>query len=199
MKKNRLLLFVLAMILAVTLIACGDEVSEQADDNSTGIEEKTEEAKQPTDEVQDMDVKVLYEKIAEGMAYEEVVEILGEEGKETASTDTGGVEGKYYEWEIDNEIIHVMFIDGKADTKAKGSLDFKASDKEITKDMYEKIKEGMIYEEVVEIAGEGEEVSKSETEGIIITMYQWINSDGSNMTIMFQNGKVDTKSQFNLK
>ncbi|WP_352420729.1 DUF3862 domain-containing protein [Proteiniborus sp.] len=69
----------------------------------------------------------------------------------------------------------------------------------ITKTMYDKIENGMTIEQVEEILGEGEENARTETAGIIIANYQWINKDGSNIQIMFQDGKVNTKAQAGLK
>lgn len=74
------------------------------------------------------------------------------------------------------------------------------SDKtKITKEMYEQIESGMTIEEVVEILGEGEENAKTEAAGVAIISMQWVNDDGGNIQIMFQDGKVDTKAQAGLK
>jgi hypothetical protein len=36
-------------------------------------------------------------------------------------------------------------------------------------------------------------------ESIDTVMYQWVNSNGSNMNAMFQNDKLNQKAQFGLK
>lgn len=73
-------------------------------------------------------------------------------------------------------------------------------DNEVTMEEYKKIKNGMSYEEVVEIIGfEGTEMSSNELAGIKTIMYSWQNADGSNMNAMFQNNKLNSKAQFGLK
>lgn len=37
------------------------------------------------------------------------------------------------------------------------------------------------------------------TGSMTATMYSWANSDGSNMTVMFQNGRVEHKAQIGLE
>lgn len=69
----------------------------------------------------------------------------------------------------------------------------------ITLEQYKQIETGMSYEKVVEILGQGEEVSSSEVSDIKTTMYQWINSDGSNISVTLQNEKVVSKAQAGLK
>ncbi len=70
----------------------------------------------------------------------------------------------------------------------------------VTKDEYQKIKTGMTYSEVVAIIGaEGEEMSSSGEGRFRTIMFMWQNTSGSNMTVMFQNDKLNTKAQFGLE
>ncbi|WP_367340838.1 hypothetical protein, partial [Aminivibrio sp.] len=65
----------------------------------------------------------------------------------------------------------------------------------VTMSEYNQIYDGMTYGDVVRIIGSrGEELSRSSTAGYTITMYAWSNKNGSNMTAMFENGKLTTKS-----
>ncbi|WIF95022.1 DUF3862 domain-containing protein [Caminicella sporogenes] len=73
------------------------------------------------------------------------------------------------------------------------------SSSKVNMEMYNKIQNGMTYEEVVNILGEGEEVSSSEVAGIKTAIYQWVNNDGSNMNVTIQDGKVISKAQYGLK
>jgi len=69
----------------------------------------------------------------------------------------------------------------------------------VTKEMYDQIKDGMSYAEVVKILGqEGEQLSSSSIGGFTTEMYMWQNFDGSNINIMIQNGVVNMKSQYGL-
>ncbi|TDX48314.1 DUF3862 domain-containing protein [Orenia marismortui] len=69
-----------------------------------------------------------------------------------------------------------------------------------TLEQFNQIKNGMSYDKVVEIVGDGGELS-SETEmmGTKTSIYTWQNTSGSNMMITFQNGKVVSKAQAMLK
>lgn len=77
----------------------------------------------------------------------------------------------------------------------------------VTFDEYQKIQNGMSYSGVVSIIGaEGEEMSRNKIDGVPgvmnsveTIMYQWVNSNGSNMNAMFQNDKLMQKAQFGLK
>lgn len=77
----------------------------------------------------------------------------------------------------------------------------------VTFDAYQRIQNGMSYSQVVAIIGaEGEEMSRNKMDGvpgvmasIETVMYQWVNSNGSNMNAMFQNNKLIQKAQFGLK
>jgi hypothetical protein len=77
----------------------------------------------------------------------------------------------------------------------------------VTFDEYQRIQNGMSYRQVVNIIGaDGEEMSRNNIDGvpgviesIDTVMYQWVNSNGSNMNAMFQNDKLNQKAQFGLK
>ncbi len=77
----------------------------------------------------------------------------------------------------------------------------------VTFDKYQRIQTGMSYQEVRSIIGaEGEEISSNSIEGIPgvmpgvkTVMYQWVNSNGSNMNAIFQNDKLMQKGQFGLR
>jgi hypothetical protein len=69
----------------------------------------------------------------------------------------------------------------------------------VTKAEFDRIKEGMTYEDVVKIIGaSGEQQSSSDIAGYKTVMYSWMNSNGSNMNAMFQNGKLVQRAQFGL-
>jgi len=71
----------------------------------------------------------------------------------------------------------------------------------ITQGQYDRIEDGMTYEQVCAIIGRsGEELVNSHIAGYTTVMYSWKNSDGSysSMNAMFQNGRLISKSQFRL-
>ncbi|MBI5232536.1 MAG: DUF3862 domain-containing protein [Coriobacteriales bacterium] len=70
-----------------------------------------------------------------------------------------------------------------------------------TVEKYDKIENGMSYDEVVEIMGsKGEELSSSEFGGVKVAVFLWYGSDRtSNMMITFQDDKVMSKAQYGLE
>lgn len=69
----------------------------------------------------------------------------------------------------------------------------------VTKAEYDQIREGMTYDQVVRIIGApGDEQSRTDLAGFTTVMYAWMNSNGSNMNAMFQNGELVSKAQFGL-
>lgn len=69
----------------------------------------------------------------------------------------------------------------------------------VTMDKYKNIKVGMNYFDVTSLLGKnGEKLSESLITGFSTTLYSWINSDGSNIILMFQNGNLIYKAQLGL-
>jgi hypothetical protein len=69
----------------------------------------------------------------------------------------------------------------------------------VTKGEFDRVADGMTYEQVVQVIGApGEVLSSSDIAGTKTVMYSWKNSNGSNMNAMFQNGNLITKAQFGL-
>jgi hypothetical protein len=70
----------------------------------------------------------------------------------------------------------------------------------VTLSEYNAIVEGMSYGDVARAIGDtGEELSRSEIMGTTTVMYQWKNSNGSNMNAMFQDGRLVSRAQFGLR
>lgn len=79
-----------------------------------------------------------------------------------------------------------------------------ANDPRISKAEFDKIENGMTYEEVVKIiGGEGEVMSEVGEKGTeyytVMYTYDGESGLGSNANFMFQNGKLTSKAQFGLK
>ncbi len=146
-----------------------------------------------------------YEKIKNGMTYEEVTELLGSKGEETRSSTIGKIELKSYKWEGDNyKRIYVNFRDNKVNSKTQSGLSGNAVTKDggadITMDKYNQIKNGMSYEEIVKIIGsEGEQSSNSKIGNVEISSYRWKGPNYSNIFATFKDNKLTSKSQNGLK
>ncbi|MFC1613915.1 DUF3862 domain-containing protein [Gemmatimonadota bacterium] len=105
-------------------------------------------------------------------------------------------------------VIGSLMNDSTPSSKPKAGLKMPSIGKQfVTYAEYERIQNGISYKEVVAIIGdEGEEMSRSKINGvpgvmedIETVMYQWVNTNGSNMNAMFQNDKLIQKAQFGLK
>jgi hypothetical protein len=70
----------------------------------------------------------------------------------------------------------------------------------VTQAQYDRIREGMTYEQVLDVIGtDGQELSRSNMAGYSTVMYSWTNPNGSNMNAMFQNDRLINKAQFGLR
>ena len=74
------------------------------------------------------------------------------------------------------------------------------TDNIVTRSEYDQLVEGMRRGEVDIIVGfAGEKVSETSGYNILLTMYKWVNNNGSSLIVMFSNGEMVSKSQFGLK
>lgn len=91
-------------------------------------------------------------------------------------------------------------LPAQTDAAAPAASEAAASGPKLDIAAYGRIKTGMSYKAVRAIVGaDGEEQSSSDLAGIRTAAYTWRNSDGSNMMLMFQNGRLAQKAQFGLK
>ncbi len=72
---------------------------------------------------------------------------------------------------------------------------------DITLAKFNKLQNGMTYEEVVNILGvKGDLTTESGSGNYIIKMYSWVvDGTGSNMNCTFENGKLSAKGQIGLQ
>ncbi|KNF10045.1 hypothetical protein CLPU_1c02100 [Gottschalkia purinilytica] len=186
---KKILSVVIVLVFAVVLYGCSEGAKK--------IEESIENENQIR-MTNALSIEKPYDDIKKGMSYEEVRAILGD-GIETISNSVAGMEGQSYEWKIDGELILIKFIDNKVYLITKSGSDIRHTGKEITINMYNKVREGMSYKEVISILGEGEKLASGKISGKDTATYHWVNKDGSNMHLMIENGKVSMKAQVNLK
>lgn len=74
-----------------------------------------------------------------------------------------------------------------------------ADEPAVTKAEFDQLREGMSYEDTARVVGaSGELQGSSEIAGYWTVTYSWMNSDGSNLSAMFQNGRLVSKSRFGL-
>jgi hypothetical protein len=69
----------------------------------------------------------------------------------------------------------------------------------VTKAQFDQLRDGMTYDQVKQLLGDpGEQIAHQNLMGLTDDMYRWTNWNGSLMMLMFQNGRMISKNQFNL-
>jgi hypothetical protein len=193
-------IIVLTMMSMALLSGCSDDkkLDNSKETANTSSESADTNAKQ--EEPKKEETKITYENfmnIKMGQSYDEVKALLGD-GKESSSSDDGGIKTIMYQWQgsgIGN--ISITFQNGAATIKAQAFL--KDYDAKITMDKYNQIQNGMTYEQVKGILGDGELSTETKIMDSDAKLYSYINKDGSIATFNFSDDKLDTKSQYELK
>lgn len=189
------LLGVLVIVIIVATTGGKGKPGNEGESTATNSSQDNENKKTKKEET-----KVNYENflsINMGMTYEEVVAILGE-GEETTSTSIGDTTTKIYSWKgkgISNSNVTVQ--NDSVVGKAQAGLNKK--DANITLEKYESITDGMTYEQVKEIIGEGEISSQTKVLDMEVIIYSYVNKNGSSANFTFNNDSLKLKAQFGLK
>lgn len=137
--------------------------------------------------------------IKSNSSYKQAVEILGTEGEQMSSSGSGTYKTEMYQWSNGNGgFIFLMFINDKLTSKTQNGLNERITES-LTLDKFNQLQDGMKYEEVSGIIGEGDLQSSMFILGSTFDTYQWKADNFSYVSISFQNGKLNSKSQFGLK
>lgn len=196
-----ILIAVVILIAAVGKESKKDKSVTAVDAESSSI--SNSEAESNNDEqcaVEKEDTKITYDNflsIKMGMTYDEVKQILGE-GSEISSNEISGIKTIMYTWQgrgMSN--ISVTIQNDAVTNKAQAGL--KDMDAGITMDKYNQVTNGMTYDEVKGILGEGQILSETKIMDTTSVMYEYINKDGSNANFTFDSSGMVMKAQFNLK
>jgi hypothetical protein len=176
---------------------------------STDISKKTEKNTELPVAKEGVLTKEKFDKIKEGMTYEEVVKIVGAKG--TVLSESGEKDTEFhnmvYEFKAKGDVganANMIFQGGKLINKAQFGLGGGDLDVTIIKTEFEEIQNGMTYEEVQKIiGGEGEINSESGEKGTdlhtIIITYHGKDGLGANANFMFSGNKLQNKAQFGLE
>lgn len=199
----------IAVIVIIAALASNGNKDKKADTTKETVSASNENAdtaasttdtKDSKETTKKQDNKITYENflnIKMGQSYDEVVALLGE-GKELSSSSVGDIKTTMYIWNgsgMGN--LNVTIQGGVVVIKAQAFL--QDNDAKITMDLYNKIENGMTYDQVKAILGEGELTSETKIMDSVAKMYSYINKDGSNANFTFSNGSMEMKAQFNLK
>lgn len=202
-KKGGKLKWVLIAIIVIVVIAAignGDSKDDKKTDSkksenvSSSNDNSTKESTGITEEK--------YDSIQNGMSYEEVKNIIGEDGENISESDVAGIKTVMYQWTASDGWGNatVTFQDDKVINKAQFGVS-SGDDVEISLAQYNSIETGMSYDDVVNLlGGEGSLLSDTDISGSTSQVYQWNGASlGANATITFSNGKVMSKAQFGLE
>jgi hypothetical protein len=188
---------IVILILGIAIAIGSQRNKDKSSDSNTNTDTTVNETEPET---KDEDTKINYTNflsVQMGQKYEEVVNLLGQ-GTEKTSSEVSGVKTTLYSWEAKGENnLNVTIQNGVVIGKAQFGL--KSMDAGITLEKYNGINNGMTYEQVKEILGEGQIVSQDKSKNSEITMYEYANKDGSNADITISGDSVKLKSQSGLK
>lgn len=144
--------------------------------------------------------EVTYEnflKLGMDQTYEDACALLGE-GTESSSSEIGGITTKMYSWK-GNGLANMNITIQNGVVTGKAQMGLNKNNPGITLEKYNSVNEGMTLEEVISVLGQGDLTSQSKLMDIESYIYSWINKNGANCNITFQDGVVVMKSQFGLQ
>ncbi|MGA4843672.1 hypothetical protein [Streptomyces sp. G45] len=146
-----------------------------------------------------------YDKVKLGASVAKLTSVAGRGAcKKTSSSGGSGFSVKVYECKGNKRYSTALFSfgNGKLELKSQSGLDGKESNGKMTKAKYNKIKKGKTIAQMHSIAGKGVcvRISDSEIRGTKSAMYLCEQSRTyGNAVFSFTNGKVDYRTQINLR
>lgn len=177
-----------------------------ADDEYVFTEDKSSQIESDSYVQKGILKKENYDLLTYGMSYKEAVKVIGSKGRLETETKNPGYHSLSYRFEENSSggiDISLNFLNGKLNSKSFYSGTRDKSEATITADDFDKIKPDMTYEEVVEVVG---------GPGLLISDYGFPNDeyhlqtykfDGNSgysyADFVFEEGKMKSKSQYNLK
>lgn len=192
--------FILIAIIVIIGALAGRGNKKEVDVSTDKTTSSTQSTESTSSTPAKSENKITYENfcsIQMGMTYDQVKELLGD-GQEQSSNEVSGIKTVMYSWSgsgVSN--MNVTIQNNEVVGKAQSGL---YKDKaNITMDQYNKIENGMTYDQVKGILGEGEISSQTKIMDAESTMYSYINKDGSNANFTFDASGMSAKAQFNLK
>lgn len=142
-----------------------------------------------------------YNAIQLGMTYDEVKNIMGGDGEKVSTSELEGNQYETYQWLTSDGSGNaaIALKNGKVTTKMQMNVSW--TDPVATKAIYEKIKEGMTYEEVKKLLGCDGAVTYMDADeeyGYQYTEYMWSGENSTFIQIVFENNKVVMMNQSGL-
>ena len=207
MKFKKALSVVGVGLLAVSMAGCSSNSSES---KSSGNETKTTQPKKKKTE-QKNTFRKNYDKIKVGdvaqhgnggTSIDEVTALLGQPTS-TSTTKVSGFKVKSYNWTKSDTSILVQFAHKKAITKAISGFKWDRTSKKLDLKTFNKVKDDSSYESLVKSFGEpdglNENVIMGQTNVTAVYMTGIKGKEGANATFVFDNNKLTSKAQTDLK
>lgn len=91
--------------------------------------------------------------------------------------------------------VSLILIAAGCDSSSGQSSSTSGGGATYTADQYEQLSTGMTIDDVDGIMGGGAATSESEFNGQTMQIYMYVNSDGSNVTVSFVDGKLNSKTK----
>ena len=193
--------FWLVIVIVFIGIVGGSQSNKDKDKPTNETSTSSDTTKGTKTEDKKEEGKITYDnflKIEMGQKYSDVIALLGE-GTEQSSSEIGGIKSIIYTWK-GSDLLSNMTVTIQNDAvtgKAQSGLNENNSD--ITMDKYSQVKEGMTYDEVKNLLGDGVITSQTKIMGSESIIYSYIKKGGSNATLTFSDNKLMSKAQFGLE
>ncbi|QHJ85707.1 MAG: hypothetical protein [Cystoviridae sp.] len=207
MKFKKALSVVGVGLLAVSMAGCSSNSSES---KSSGNETKTTHPKKKKTE-QKNTFRKNYDKIKVGdvaqqgnggTSIDEVTALLGQPTS-TSTTKVSGFKVKSYNWTKSDTSILVQFAHKRAITKTISGFKWDRTSKKLDLKAFNKVKDDSSYESLVKSFGEpdglNENVIMGQTNVTAVYMTGIKGKEGANATFVFDNNKLTSKAQTDLK
>lgn len=191
---------IITVVLVLIVIGIIGSALSGGDKKTATTNTTKQDSKSTTDKPKVVEKKYSYDKFMQiemGMTYDQVKAILGD-GTEESSTGDGDAKTVTYRWQnSDGSNLSITLQGGKVINKTQAFL--QSMDAKVTMDKYNQVKNGMSYDQVKGILGDGQLTSLSVILDSKTEIYEWINAGGANMNVTFNNGVVESKAQMELK
>lgn len=207
MKFKKALSVVGVGLLAASMVGCSSNSSES---KSSGNETKTTQPKKKKTE-QKNTFRKNYDKIKVGdvaqqgnggTSIDEVTALLGQPTS-TSTTKVSGFKVKSYNWTKSDTSILVQFSHKRAITKTISGFKWDRTSKKLDLNAFNKVKDDSSYESLVKSFGEpdglNENVIMGQTNVTAVYMTGIKGKEGANATFVFDNNKLTSKAQTDLK
>ena len=194
-------------LLAASMVGCSSYSSESKT-NSTGAK-PTQQKKKKTE--QKTAFREKYDKIKVGdvaqqgnggTSIDEVTALLGQPNS-TSTAKVSGFKVKSYNWTKSGTDILVQFAHKKAITKTISGFKWSRTSKKLDLKAFNKVKDDSTYDALVKSFGEpdglNESVVMGQTNVTAVYMTGIKGKDGATATFVFDNNKLTSKAQTDLK